>query len=263
MVSRESGLFCSSSLPVTRKGKNQQWCWRCFNISKVNDKTAGIYGLSVEPVLHFVSARKTKASVWEWESWDVRHHTGEEINFALFVLLPYTEEKGRNPLVAGALWFSISVVTVGGTRRVGRSSLRKPEVMRRAPWAAAAWKGSLRVLTEDGWQHSTPCTALLLLIGWEGRDGPIAKQHFHDSSHLQISNAFKKCFIKSLLGWRKWREGIEWNSRRATQKSVCPSIPRHPCLPCRIVDGKSQSVDSILLSLGLRFVVLLVPWLFF
>lgn len=244
MVSRECGLFCSSSLPVTRKGKNQQWCWRCFNISKVNDKTAGTYGLSVEPVLHFVSARKTKASVWERESWDVRHHTGEEINFALFVLLPNTEEKGRNPLVAGALWFSISVVAVGGTRRVGRSSLRKPEVMRRAPRAAAAWKGSLRVLTEDGWQHSTPCTALLLLIGWEGRDGPIAKQHFHDSSHLQISNAFKKCFIKSLLGWREWREGIEWNSCRATQKSVCLSIPRHPCLPCRIVDGKSKVLTA-------------------
>lgn len=36
--------------------------------------------------------------------------------YCCHILVLQAEEKGRNPLVAGALWFSISVIAVGGTR---------------------------------------------------------------------------------------------------------------------------------------------------
>lgn len=36
--------------------------------------------------------------------------------YCCYILVLQGEEKGRNPLVAGALWFSISVIAVGGTK---------------------------------------------------------------------------------------------------------------------------------------------------
>lgn len=125
-----------------------------------------------------------------------------------------------------------------------RWSLRKPEVVRRAPRAAAAWKGSLGMLRRGRWQHSMPCTALLLLIGWEGRDWPKLRNNTSmtlPTWRFQViskSAAFNPCWGAE----NKEKELSGTLAEPLRSLSVRPSL-WHPCLPCRVLDGKPKRLQ--------------------